>query len=87
MEYCKLPPHLMRLLERLITNYCFLKEMCYWTDLHAGHVWFFSCAFLFVRSYFLFFPPDGFCIAFKTSSKTPHFFFGTKEVTGLSFNM
>lgn len=50
LRACRLtPPHLMRLLVIVLSNkrlyslklFIVFKEMCYWTALHAGHVWFF----------------------------------------------
>lgn len=77
LQACRLtPPHLMRLLVIVWSNkrlyplqtlHCF-KEMCYWTALHAGHVWFF---FLCLKmSYFVGWLQHG----THTSFRPPHFF-------------
>lgn len=60
------------------------KEMCYWTALHAGHVWFFSFFFSFLlclkMSFFVGWLQHGIHTSFMASSL---FWDSNKKVTGL----
>lgn len=59
------------------TIHCF-KEICYWTALHAGHVWFYFLYFCAWRCSlfppFLYIWSDDSSMSFITPSWPPHFF-------------
>lgn len=91
LRACRLtPPHLMRLLVIVLSNKDFIhyklfivfKEMCYWTALHAGHVWFFFflsfCAWR--CPFFVGWLQHGIHTSFMASSL---FWDSNKKVTGL----